>query len=248
MLKGTRRGIFKAIASGLVSAPFVSGKPDTVASRSEQCFRLRSTAAAYKLAQAEPKHPINEDAADLAGVRSFSKALPHDELGEPLPDAYKKFVDALKEGTIEAVECIPLGGSLRLSNPLAENAFDLEGLDSRQFTLAAAPSFGSLQQAGEMAELYWQALGRDVPFSYWTHDAVVESALADLNANRFVGGQSLPVTPQTVFRLSGAGVADGPYVSQFLLLPVPYGALCRWSSGIYLRYQAKVLLRLTTTG
>jgi hypothetical protein len=171
-------------------------------------------------------HPVNEDALAEAGARSFSKGLPHDELGEPLADCFLKFAGALREGTIEAMECVPLGGSLRLSNPLAESAFDLEGLDSRQFTLAAPPAFASLEQAGEMAELYWQSLARDVPFARWPHDAIIGSALDDINRNHFVASNhASPISTQDLFRLSAAGVPEGPYVSQFLLLPVPYGAL-----------------------
>ncbi len=134
-----RRCLLQALPSGFGSSSALASRADAGANRIERCFQLRSTAAAYKLSLGEAVHPVNEDALAEAGARSFSKGLPHDDLGEPLADSFLKFAGALREGTIEAIECVPLGGSLRLSNPLAESAFDLEGLDSRQFTLAAPP-------------------------------------------------------------------------------------------------------------
>ena len=71
---------------------------------------------------------------------------------------------------------------LKLSNPLAETAFDLEGLDSCQFTMPPPPDCASAAQAGEMVELYWQALTRDVPFSRWDRDATIAAAADDLKA------------------------------------------------------------------
>jgi hypothetical protein len=126
----------------------------------EQCFRLRSTAAAYKLSQGEHPHP-------------------HDSLGEPVRESYAKLVAALAEGTFAALESVPLGGVLKLSNPLAENAFDLEGLDSCQFTMPAPPDCASAAQAAELVELYWQSLTRDVPFSRWDRDATIAAAAAE---------------------------------------------------------------------
>jgi hypothetical protein len=134
-------------------------------------------------------------------------------------ESYAKLLAALSEGTFAALESVPLGGVLKLSNPLAENAFDLEGLDSCQFTMPAPPDCGSAAQAAELVELYWQSLTRDVPFSRWDRDATVAAAAADLKSF------GLPSTPQTLFRIPFKGVLDGPHVSQFFLLPVPFGSM-----------------------
>jgi hypothetical protein len=75
--------------------------------------------------------------------------------------------------------------------------------------------------ASDMAECYWLALTRDVPFDDYAHDPLVQRAVADLRAMPGYGW----VTPQTVFRGRLAGDSLGPYVSQFLLLDVPYGAM-----------------------
>ncbi len=58
-------------------------------------------------------------------------------------ESYAKLLAALSEGTFAALESVPLGGVLKLSNPLAENAFDLEGLGATMHTkcfLSAAKS------------------------------------------------------------------------------------------------------------
>jgi hypothetical protein len=44
------------------------------------------------------------------------------------------------------------------------------------------PDCASAAQAGEMVELYWQALTRDVPFSRWDRDATIAAAADDLKA------------------------------------------------------------------
>src|SRR5471030_884305 len=124
------------------------------------------------------------------GAASYSKALPHDFQGEPIQGTYSKFLAALSEGRFAALEAITLSGAAKLSNPLAGNAYDLEGLDSCQFTIPAPPTCSSAEQAAEMAELYWQALVWDVPFSRWEPDAAIGAAVADLSTI------SCPAAPQ----------------------------------------------------
>jgi hypothetical protein len=223
-----RRWFIRSLAGGVAAAPAIASKTAAGTSRIEQCFRLRSTAAAYKLSLGEPSHPVNEDERlTPGGAASYSKGLPHDSLGEPLRETYRKLVSALADGEFAAIETLPLGGALKLSNPLAENAMDLEGPDSRQLTMPAPPACASAAQAGEMVELYWQALTRDVPFSHWDRDATATAAAADLSAHGFVADSSpdRKITARNLFRIAAPGVLDGPYVSQFLLLPVPQGNL-----------------------
>jgi hypothetical protein len=45
-------------------------------------------------------------------------------------------------------------------------------------------TFNSADEAGEMVELYWQALARDVPFTDYATSAVTQAAVADLNRRR----------------------------------------------------------------
>lgn len=115
----------------------------------------------------------------------------------------------------------------RLTNPQAALAFDLEGTDSHQLAIPAAPSFESDEEAAEMIELYWQALARDVHFSDYGKEPITQAAIKELNSlgAAFAGPkEGGKVTAQTLFRGFTQGDLTGPYLSQFMLLPMPFGA------------------------
>jgi hypothetical protein len=86
-----------------------------------------------------------------------------------------------------------------------------------------APGFASAEQAGEIVELYWQALLRDVPFTEYGSNPLAAKAAAELSANAaFPGPRRGRVTPDTLFRGSMEGDLAGPYISQFLWKPIPF--------------------------
>jgi hypothetical protein len=72
--------------------------------------------------------------------------------------------------------------------------------------------------ATEMAELYWCALMRDVPFRDYDDSALAHAAVRDLLAAGYP-----PLTEATLFRGETDGDRRGPFVSQFLWRDVPYG-------------------------
>jgi len=194
--------------------------------RRNRAYQLRHHAALQQKHLPLPDHPTNGDEELYQNqIGSFSKALPHNSLGEVDLNAYHMMIRALTTGRPADFEAIPLGGPRRLVNPQAALAFELEGPDSHHLGMPAAPAFSSAETAGEMVELYWHALLRDVHFSEYdanplTNRAAMElSALSDFRGAK-VGGQ---VTPATLFRADIPGVLEGPYVSQFLLRDVPFG-------------------------
>jgi hypothetical protein len=75
--------------------------------------------------------------------------------------------------------------------------------------------------------MYWCALARDVPFVSFASDPLIAQAAADLSRLPAYPGPRTGgmVTPATIFRAGLAGDSIGPWLSQFLWLPVPYGAL-----------------------
>jgi membrane-associated phospholipid phosphatase len=191
--------------------------------RRQAAFQVRlDTALAQRAVWPEP-HVANGDELRYREMRlaCFAKGLPHDELGMVDPSAYDALVRALEAGSAEDLEEVPMGGTLRLTNPLAAHAFVLEGADSHDLTCPPAPAFASQEAAGEMVEVYWQALTRDVPFADYATDPLIAAAVADLQ--RFP--QFTGVDAATLFRGETAGDLTGPYLSQFLWLPVPYGPL-----------------------
>ena len=50
-------------------------------------------------------------------------------------------------------------------------AFDTEGPDAHQLALPEPPKFDSAREIAEIAENYWMALLRDVPFANYTRRA-----------------------------------------------------------------------------
>ena len=193
---------------------------EEAATRLERAYQCRLQAAQRLQTSVIVHHPTNGDESRYpTPIGNFSKGLPHNALGEVEPAAYDALVEAMA-GQRDC-ETIPLGGQVKLANPHAAFAFHLEGMDSHNLTLPPAPAFASAETAAEMVELYWQALTRDVPYADYGVERLTSAAIADLQ--RFPGYHQVDAT--TLFRGATPGDWAGPYVSQFLYLPVPYGAL-----------------------
>lgn len=197
--------------------------PLTGVARADRARQLRITAADFQRSQTLPAHPDNGDEARYATrIASYSKALPHNSLGEPSTTAYAQLLTALTSGLAADFEAITLGGTRELSNPQAAYHYTLEGADSHALTMPAAPLFSSVEAAGEMGEVYWMALARDVYFGDYGTNATTTAAVTDLNRFSDFRGPK-PASAANLFRGTSPGCLTGPYVSQFLYLEVPEG-------------------------
>jgi membrane-associated phospholipid phosphatase len=195
--------------------------------RLDAAFQNRADAADRMFLDGIPDHPDNGDEDSLPNfIGTFSKGLPHNAIGEVDPVAFSTFRNALSSGEPSDFELIPLGGARRLCNPQAGLAFDTEGNDPHQFAQPPAPAFSSAEEAAEIAENYWMALLRDVPFNDYDRHPLARRAAAELSSlTDFTGPrQGGAVTTQTLFRDDLPGSTVGPYISQFLLLGTPFGA------------------------
>src|SRR5215472_11886340 len=196
--------------------------------RLRESYDLRVDAAKLELEQGAVPHPANADEALFPnGIASFTKGLPHDQLGETDVRIYQDYLITLSAGSQAALETLTLGGKVPLVNPLAGLAFDLEGADSHQLAIPPAPSFSSAERAAEMVEVYWQAVLRDLPFSEYPTNPIAQVAAAELSAlAAFTGPRDSQgkVTGATLFRGFTPGDLIGPYVSQLLLKSFSYGA------------------------
>ncbi len=206
-------------------------------------------------------------------LASFTKGMPHDKSSGLLkkPEYFKQFVKAIDSGDPRDFKDTPLGpegysptatnwesdkakslcgntgaGLRAWESQSAGNTFDLEGPDAQAVTMPPAPAIGSDELIAEMAEVYAQALLRDVPFtqivdvtgkvyfdcdsSYGEPDTTVNDIGACLNQLPwFANTDCCNLTPaeasrkrgkltgQTAFRGITPGDNVGPYVSQFLL-------------------------------
>jgi hypothetical protein len=200
-------------------SPFV----DKPAGREEECKHIRTAAVepACDLG-AFPRPTSGDEERYPDRIGNFSKTLPHNGLGEVEPEAYEALLAALKSGEFEDFEALQGGGTLTLFNPLGGLAFNMEGPDSPfGGVVNPPPALASAELAGQMAELYWMAVCRDVPFSEYDRDRTVAAAAEDLSG--FPGYEG--VTPRNLFRLGFPGTQDGPMVSQFLLKPFRYDGI-----------------------
>lgn len=189
---------------------------------------LRNRAAQTAFLRSPSPHTCNgEENLYATRIGNFSKAMPHNNLGEVDQAAYNRYLQVLNNGAFAGFETITLGGARKLTNPQCGMAFDLEGMDGHCYGIPPAPRINSSQRGSEYAECNWMALLRDLPFDQWQGDPNIAAAAADLsNFTDFRGPkQSGAVTVNTLFRGSTAGDLNGPYVSQFLWKPVPYGSL-----------------------
>ena len=192
--------------------------------RAERVYAARVKAAEYERSQPLAIQRSNGDESRYGPKwGSYTKGLPHAANGEVRPDAYRTYLDAIRGEGAEAFERIPLGGYLKLSNPQAAYAIDLVGPDAESLTIATPPALASAEQAGELAEMYWHALLRDIPFTAYASDPLAAKACAELSRmSEFHGPkESGSVTAGTLFRGTSPGGRRGPYLSQFLLRDIP---------------------------
>jgi membrane-associated phospholipid phosphatase len=247
-----RRGFFgrmTAVAAGVAatgvaaSVEAAAAAPETEAAelggplgakkRRNQAFKVRRDIAEANLKRKAFKPDSNGDEKLYADrIGNFSKGLPHDGVGVVDSAAYDALLKAVDSGKNAHFEAIPMGVAdisqrFPLKNPQCGLAFDLEGTDVCQFQLRAAPALASAEAAGEMVELYWMWRLRDTHFSDYATSPTAALACAEISAlSDFRGPKDAgQVTPQTLFRDNSAGSVAGPWVSQFLLRAVPFGAV-----------------------
>ena len=132
---------------------------------------------------------------------------------------------ACTTGAPDDFAAVPLGGAQPIRNPRAGCRSSSADTTPNQTIVPPAPAFASAWRAGEMVEVYWAALLRDVPFTeYGTPPG--RAGLRDLSRlSDFRGPKDGGlVTPYTIFRAPYTGAVDGPFISQFLLQDIAFGA------------------------
>src|SRR5947208_4867870 len=207
--------------------------------RAIEAYDLRKEAALAEYHLPIVSHPNNGDEDRYSNkIGNYSKGLPHNNLGEVDLAAYNSYLAAIRSGLPSDFESIILGGNTKLTDPQCGLAFAMEGVDSGSSFEPPCPAVASQERADEAIENYWMALLRDVSFTDYGTNAMALEACAELSQ---LGGFTGPringqVTPQTLFRGFTVGDVVGPYVSQFLLQPVYFGALPMVQT--YTTYQA----------
>ena len=209
------------------SFPFGTEPASLASNRYMKAYKCRTAAA--KLARERPivTHTTNGDDTRYTNkIASYTKALPHNQLGEVDAAAYETLTRARETRNPVLFDEIKLGLGRKLTSPQAGLAMDLEGPDSHHVTMPPPPSFASAETAGEMVELYWMALVRDINFTdYDNHPVIAQAANEISKLSDFRGPrQNGRITPQTIFRSNTPDDLNGPWISQFLLKDFYFGA------------------------
>jgi membrane-associated phospholipid phosphatase len=202
----------------------------TMRSKSARAMRTGcvSTPRASSGISPQPSQRSNDDERryrDQDFIGNFTKTLPHDTLGHVDPAAYKALLRAMKTADPADFAAIPQGGAAKLSNPQSAFAFQTDGADSHHLGVRVPPALASAEEAAEMAEIYWLALTRDVPFASYDTDPGIAAAAASLSTFSDFRGPKVAgrVTPATIFRGTTPGELTGPFISQFLARDIQYG-------------------------
>lgn len=199
--------------------------------RASACYQYRVGAAQENFQLISPRfeRPNNGDEELYPNlIGNYSKGLPHQPNGEVVTAAYDALLDALRAGTPALFEQIPMGGDRKLTNPQCGLAFDLEGKDCFSMIQPPPPAFASREIGAEIAENYWMALLRDVPFTDYPNNPIAAAAANDLTlfGADFKGAKNAQgqVTANLLFRGLTAGDKAGPMMSQFWYQPCFFGA------------------------
>ena len=189
--------------------------------------QVRIDAATFQRSQPLPTHVNNGDEALYPSrFASYSKGLPHHPNGEPVLTSYNQLLQAILTGSPADFEAIVLGGTRPLVNPQSAYSLVLEGANPQAITMRPAPTFTSAEASGEMEELYWMSIFRDIRFQEYFDSSRIATTAARLSQLREYRGARASnglVTPDTVFRSDLPGAIQGPFLSQFLVKTVPYG-------------------------
>src|SRR5215213_9359394 len=183
-MQPSRRAFLGQVAVATVATTVIGSEAQAANGsnqRANECARIRRDAAMAGL-QATPQnlqHPNNQDEDIYPNkIGNFSKGLPHNNDGTVVLSAYNALVNAINSGRPADFDAIPLGGTVRLTNPQSGLAFDLQGPDGHALVQPPAPALASREQAAEMSENYWMALLRDVPYSQYSTNPIANAAAA----------------------------------------------------------------------
>lgn len=111
--------------------------PLTPEQRRIEAFEKRIQSALFQKNLILEGQRCNDDEILYANkIGNYTKALPHNLLGEVNLEAYNIWISTLTTGNPEKFELIPLGGTRKFVDPQAAYAYEMVGPDSHHLTIA----------------------------------------------------------------------------------------------------------------
>lgn len=191
----------------------------------------RAAQASERRSEIESNQVINPDVENDNYNGLYSKGMTHDATTLVANETHiKELQIAMKTGDQKDFDDLNKAGSRKQVSPQAGLSFENMGGDPEGFTMPVPPSLSSREAAAEMIEVFEKNISRDITFSEISEGGAnnqLDRAVANLNSfgSDFKGPRiNGQVTRKTLFRGMGPGELVGPYVSQFLLQPVVFGA------------------------
>ncbi len=161
----------QAEQSGAYSAQYYESQSSVPASQGSTSENNEYTAAEQAALYDGPEQTASQESADQsAAAASQSQHVPTEETAR-----------------LSSLGVLAAAVQRRLINP--QTGYELVSIDLQQLATPAAPAFASADETAEMAELYWHALARDVPFIQYNTNGTIASAVSDLNTRfKFYSG------------------------------------------------------------
>ncbi len=199
--------------------------------------------------------PANKRQGQFSLINSFTKGFEHDNEGFIKETVwFEDFIRASDSGDIDVIKALKLNENDNWKCKLAKGGFDgiekakvrawesmgtgqtfeLEGYDTQALCIPPAPRLDSNEMIGELTELYWMALCRDIPLTEFGTNETVAKAIDHLNSLDWFSNTECcrlldyekkrkrgPFTASNIFRGNVKGDDCGFYVSQFLYAGSP---------------------------
>lgn len=191
----------------------------------------RSSQSSKRSKEVEENQIINPDVENDNYLGLYSKGMTHNSTTLVCDESkIKELQIAMKSGDQKDFDDLDKAGARKQVSPQAALSFENMGGDPMGFTMPAPPALASRQAAAEMIEVYEKNILRDKTFAELNEggaDVDIDRAVSSINSfgSDFKGpkvdGQ---VTRKVLFRGLAPKEDVGPYVSQLLLHPVPFGS------------------------
>ena len=151
------------------------------------------------------------------------ETLKHDASWQWAAACDGRFEAATASGRIADWERLPVENEIRLVNPLAGLRLGTRSPSPPRSSSCRFPALGLSGWRRGARTLLDGFAARRAALGLYERNSLVREAVAELRQTKL----NASATPQTLFRL-GMPETEGHWISQFLWMPVPYGAQNQW--------------------
>jgi len=184
---------------------------------SDRQRKLRNALSCKSSTNDQSDWPNNGDESTIPMfLGTFTKCINHDAQGRANSTEANKLIDSLKNRDTDLLATVNLDLGRKFVQPRGALSLNIVGPTPSSISIPPAPKFNSAETAGEMVEDYCHVLCRDIPFADFNTNSVIGNCVAYMNTLTDFKGHT-PVTRDNIFRGTGKGELNGPFISQLLI-------------------------------